>query len=110
MYILVKKFSLRHNNVVYAAGSVVELPDDVAQKRMMMLRKSLKLLASLRQKLLLRKMLKSLAKLRLKSLLLAKRAKSSLLLNLSLKSLRVMMKTCCRRLMKPLPYNESAEL
>ena len=32
MYILVKKFSLRHNNVVYAAGSVVELPDDVAQK------------------------------------------------------------------------------
>lgn len=32
MYILVKKFSLRHNNVVYAAGSIVELPDDVAQK------------------------------------------------------------------------------
>lgn len=32
MYILVKKFSLRNNNVVYAAGSVVELPDDVAQK------------------------------------------------------------------------------
>lgn len=32
MYILVKKFSLRHNNVVYAAGSVVELPDDVAKK------------------------------------------------------------------------------
>lgn len=32
MYILVKKFSLRHNKVVYAAGSVVELPDDVAQK------------------------------------------------------------------------------
>lgn len=32
MYILVKKFSLRHNNVVYAAGSVVELPADVAQK------------------------------------------------------------------------------
>lgn len=32
MYILVKKFSLRHNNVVYAAGSVVELSDDVAQK------------------------------------------------------------------------------
>lgn len=32
MYILVKKFSLRHNNIVYAAGSVVELPDDVAQK------------------------------------------------------------------------------
>ena len=32
MYILVKKFSLRHNNVVYAAGSVVELPGDVAQK------------------------------------------------------------------------------
>lgn len=32
MYILVKKFSLRHNNMVYAAGSVVELPDDVAQK------------------------------------------------------------------------------
>lgn len=32
MYILVKKFSLRHNNVVYAVGSVVELPDDVAQK------------------------------------------------------------------------------
>lgn len=32
MYILVKKFSLRHNNVVYADGSVVELPDDVAQK------------------------------------------------------------------------------
>ena len=32
MYILVKKFSLRHNNVVYAAGSVAELPDDVAQK------------------------------------------------------------------------------
>lgn len=32
MYIIVKKFSLRHNNVVYAAGSVVELPDDVAQK------------------------------------------------------------------------------
>ncbi len=32
MYILVKKFSLRHNNVVYAAGSVVELPNDVAQK------------------------------------------------------------------------------
>lgn len=32
MYILVKKFSLRHNNVVYDAGSVVELPDDVAQK------------------------------------------------------------------------------
>lgn len=32
MYILVKKFSLRHNNVVYAAGSVVELPDDVARK------------------------------------------------------------------------------
>nr|DAL91872.1 MAG TPA: hypothetical protein [Caudoviricetes sp.] len=31
MYILVKKFSLRHNNVVYAAGSVVELPADVAQ-------------------------------------------------------------------------------
>ncbi len=32
MYILVKKFSLRHNNVVYAAGSVVELPDNVAKK------------------------------------------------------------------------------
>lgn len=32
MYILVKKFSLRHNNVVYPAGSVVELPADVAQK------------------------------------------------------------------------------
>lgn len=32
MYILVKKFSLRHNNIVYAAGSVVELPEDVAQK------------------------------------------------------------------------------
>lgn len=32
MYIRVKKFSLRHNNVVYAAGSVVELPADIAQK------------------------------------------------------------------------------
>ncbi|WP_293840304.1 hypothetical protein [uncultured Phascolarctobacterium sp.] len=32
MYILVKKFSLRHNNVVYAAGSVVELPDNVAKQ------------------------------------------------------------------------------
>jgi len=32
MYILVKKFSLRHNNVVYGAGSVVELPDNVAKK------------------------------------------------------------------------------
>lgn len=32
MYILVKKFSLRHNNVVYTAGSVVELPADVARK------------------------------------------------------------------------------
>ena len=110
MYILVKKFSLRHNNVVYAAGSVVELPDDVLKSCMMMLRKSLKSLASRRRKPLLRKMLQSLAKPRLKSLLLAKRVKSSLLLNLSLKSLLAMMKTCCRRLMKPLPYNESAEL
>lgn len=92
MYILVKKFSLRHNNVVYAAGSVVELPADVAQKLYDDAPE-----ASLRQKPLLRKMLKSLAKLRLKSLLLAKRVKSSLLLNLSLKSLRVMMKTRCRR-------------
>ena len=32
MYILVKNFSLRHNNVVYGAGSVVELPDNVAKK------------------------------------------------------------------------------
>lgn len=32
MYILVKKFSLRHNNVVYGAGSVVELPDNVAKQ------------------------------------------------------------------------------
>ena len=113
MYILVKKFSLRHNNVVYASGSVVKLPDDVAQKlyddapeefeiigepeAKPLLQKMLKSLASLRQKPLLRKMLKSLAKLRPKSLLLAKRVKSSLLLNLSLKSLLAMMKTRCRR-------------
>ena len=105
MYILVKKFSLRHNNVVYAAGSVVELPGDVAQKLYDDAPEEFEIIGEPEAETTI-----PLAKPRLKSLLLAKRVKSSLLLNLSLKSLLAMMKKCCRRLMKPLPYNESAEL
>lgn len=97
MYILVKKFSLRHNNVVYAAGSVVELPDDVAQKLYDDAPEEFEIIGEPEAEITTPEDVEIISKTEVEKPASGKRVKSSLLPNLSLKRLRVMMKTCCRR-------------